>query len=540
MDKIKFTPLGGLGEVGKNLLIFKINNKSYLIDAGIKFSLDDEIDYILPDLEILENKQKEISGIFITHGHEDHVGALSKLSFLKVPIYCPPMAAEIIRKKLYKDEEKFLEIVQTNKPYRFEGFKITWFPVVHSIPDSCGLIIQTKELNIVHTGDFRFDDKPVFGKNTNFESVNKLINKKCDLLLSDSTNSLISDSQFSEREVEKTFIRLFEKNKKIIVCSFASQISRLQIAINAAKKYDKKIVLLGTTLRKNLSITKRLNILSGYDEVIATKNQVKNLDKGKVIYFVTGSQGEEFSVLNRLSKKNYNDLILEKNDEILMSSSVIPGNEEKVFNVIHRLQALGANVTFNSQENKLHVSGHSPQEDLSNVIKILKPKNFIPIHGNEAMLNSHKKIALESGVKKDNIFVLSNGDNLELTDSKAKLLNKTKVIDEVVLRQEFNHNQKNKSVKKISYDNLISIINIINISKDLFEIKPFVKIFGTTNNIKIETFLEKNIIDNKDFSSIYNLQGWDKITEQFNQKIYKLILTEFNKKYLIKTIFIEK
>tara|TARA_B110000438_G_scaffold184845_1_gene176560 strand:- start:5579 stop:7195 length:1617 start_codon:yes stop_codon:yes gene_type:complete len=538
MDKIKFTPLGGLGEVGKNLLLFKIKNKSYLIDAGIKFSLDDEIDYILPDLEFIENIKNEISAIFITHGHEDHVGALSKLAFLKVPIYCPPMAAEIIRKKLYKDDEKFLEVIHTNKSYRFEGFKITWFPVVHSIPDSCGLIIQTNELNVIHTGDFRFDDNPIFGKNTNFESVNKLINKKCDLLLSDSTNSLIEDSQFSEREVEKTFIRLFKKNKKIIICSFASQISRLQIAINAAKKYDKKIVLLGTTLRKNLSITKRLNILSGSDEVIATKNQVKNLDRNKIIYFVTGSQGEEFSVLNRLSEKRYNDLIIEKNDEILMSSSVIPGNEEKVFNVIHRLQALGANVTFNSQENKLHVSGHSPQEDLIDVIKTLKPKNFIPIHGNEAMLNSHKKIAIKGGVKAENIFVLSNGDNFELSNQEAKLLNKTKVIDEVVLRQEFN--QKNKSAKKISHDSLISIITIINISHKTIETKPFIKIFDRSNNAKIIKFLEKNINDNKDFSAIYNLQGWDKITEQFNKKIYKLVLTEFNKKYLIKTIFIEK
>ena len=537
MDKIKFTPLGGLGEVGKNLLLFKINNKSYLIDAGIKFSFDEEIDYILPDIEILEKKQNEISGIFITHGHEDHIGALSKLTFLKVPIYCPPMAAEIIKKKLFKDEEKFLEIIQTNKPYRFDGFKITWFPVVHSIPDSCGLIIQTKELNIVHTGDFRFDKKPIFGKNTNFLSVSKLINKKCDLLLSDSTNSLIKESQFSESEVEKTFLRLFKKNRKIIICSFASQISRLQIAINAAKQYDKKIVLLGTTLKKNLSITKRLNILSGYDGVIATKNQVKNLDKDNLIYFVTGSQGEEFSVLNRLSKRKYNDLIIEEKDQILMSSSVIPGNEKKVFNVIHRLQALGADITFSSQENKLHVSGHSPQEDLKDVIEILKPKNFIPIHGNEAMLNSHKKIAIEAGIEKNKIFVLSNGDNLELTNTEAKLLDKTKVIDEVVLRQGFN--QKNDSMKKIFKENLISIIIIINLDKS-YIIKPFIKIFDTSNNIKIKEFLEKNIINNEEFSSIYNLQGWDEITEQFNLKIYKLILTKFNKKYQIKTIFVEK
>ena len=220
-----------------------------------------------------------------------------------------------------------------------------------------------------------------------------------------------------------------------------------------------------------------------------------------------------------------------------MSSSVIPGNEKKVFNVIHRLQALGADITFSSQENKLHVSGHSPQEDLKDVIEILKPKNFIPIHGNEAMLNSHKKIAIEAGIEKNNIFVLSNGDNLELTNTEAKLLDKTKVIDEVVLRQGFN--QKNDSIKKIFKENLISIIIIINLDKS-YIIKPFIKIFDTSNNIKIKEFLEKNIINNEEFSSIYNLEGWDKITEQFNLKIYKLILTKFNKKYQIKTIFVEK
>jgi len=221
-----------------------------------------------------------------------------------------------------------------------------------------------------------------------------------------------------------------------------------------------------------------------------------------------------------------------------MSSSVIPGNEEKVFNVIHRLQALGADITFNSKENKLHVSGHSPQGDLIDVIKTLNPKYFIPIHGNGDMLNSHKQIAIKAGIEKNDIFVLSNGDNLELTKTEAKLLNKTKVIDEVVLRQGFD--QKNDNIKKIFKENLISIIIIINISDKPHIIKPFVKIFDTTNNIKIKEFLEKNIINNEEISSIYNLQGWNEITEQFNLKIYKLILTKFNKKYQIKTIFVEK
>ena len=221
MENIKLTPLGGLGEVGKNLLLFEIKSNVYLIDAGIKFSTDPEIDFILPDLEYLEKIKDKICGIFITHGHEDHIGALSKLTFLNVPIYCPPLAKEIIKKKLFKDQNHLLNEIEINKKFYFDDFKITWFPVVHSIPDSCGLIIQTKTLNIIHTGDFRFDNKPIFGKNTNFKNIKERINNKCDVLLSDSTNALIESDSFSENEIEKTFAKTFKENRRIIICTFA-------------------------------------------------------------------------------------------------------------------------------------------------------------------------------------------------------------------------------------------------------------------------------------------------------------------------------
>ena len=532
MENIKFTPLGGLGEVGKNLLLFEINSKVYIIDAGIKFSTDPEIDFILPDLEHLEKIKEKISGIFITHGHEDHVGALSKLAFLNVPIYCPPLAKEIIKKKLFKDQSHLLKEVTVNKKFQFEDFTISWFPVVHSIPDSCGLIIQTKKLNIIHTGDFRFDENPIFGKNTNFKSIKERIGNRCDVLFSDSTNALVESDSFSEKEIEKTFTRSFKENRRIIICTFASQISRIQMAINVARKFNKKIVLMGSTLKKNLKITKGLNIIYDYENVISS-NKNNEINDKNFIYFVTGSQGEDFSVLNRLSSKKYNNLKINKNDLILMSSSVIPGNEEKVFGVIHRLQGLGAEVRFNNIDNKLHVSGHSNKAELGNVINTLKPKYFIPIHGNNEMLNAHKNIAVSKGVDKKNVFIMTNGDNLVINSDKAKKIPPEKIIDEVILRD--NPFYKNELDSNIFEKNIISII--VNLGNKI-EIKDInIKIFDKSNNIKIKQIIEKYILES---NMKNNIELWSEITKQFNQEIYRLVLDKFNKKYVIKSIFIEK
>ena len=536
MDKIKLTPLGGFGEIGKNLLIFEIDKKNFIIDAGIKFSLDEEINYILPDTEYLSNLKEKIQAIFITHGHEDHVGALSKLGFLDVPIYCPPMASEIIKKKLPVNEHNKLVNISLYKKYVFDTFKITWFPVVHSIPDSCGLIIQSKNINFVHTGDFRFDEDPVFGINSNFSKVKEFIDYKCDLLLSDSTNAMVLEDQIGEREIEKTFDIQFKKNKKIIICSFASQISRLQLAINSAKKNNRKVVLMGSTLKKNLSISKKLEIISEYENIIINQNQAKKLDKRELVYFVTGSQGEEFSVLSRMSKKKYNDLQIDNNDIVLMSSSVIPGNENKVFKVVHNLQGLGADVIFHSSDNKLHVSGHSPQNDLEKVIETLSPKFFVPVHGDNDMLEAHKKLAINKNVNPNNIFVLSNGDNLEVTENEAKLLKKSKVIDEIVLRDKYFEIGKTKN--NIYKENIISIILVINKKNKTLAHKPFINMFDISNKGKITSHLKSYILENKTFNSFNIHQDWTQITEQFNLEIYKLVLSKFNKKYQIKTIIL--
>ena len=536
MEKIKITPLGGLGEVGKNLLLFEINSRVYIIDAGIKFSSDPEIDFILPDLDYLEKIKHKIEGIFITHGHEDHIGGISKLGFLNVPIYSPPLANELIKKKILRDQQHLLNDIKIYKPFNFEDFKITWFPVVHSIPDSCGLLIQTNSLNIVHTGDFRFDKKPIFGKNTNFEEINKLINNKCDVLLSDSTNAMIYSKSFSETEIENTFERVFKKNKKIIICTFASQISRIQMALNVAKRSNKKIVLLGSTLQKNLKISKNLRIIEDKDQVLLNKKNKKSLENENVVYFVTGSQGEEFSVLNRMSKGSYNNLSIEKDDIVLMSSSVIPGNEQKVFEVIHRIHGLGAEVNFSNIENKLHVSGHSNNSELGNVIRSLQPKYLIPIHGNFEMLKAHKEIGLKNGLKKENIFVLSNGDNLEITSREAKIIDHENIIDEVVLRDNFAMNTEKKS--NIYNENILSVIIKIKEIQDQNSID--IKLFDKSNNIKIINEVN-NFILNHSMNEIFNTdEGWSEITKQFSKNLYKLILDKFNKKYLIKSLFIEK
>ena len=307
------------------------------------------------------------------------------------------------------------------------------------------------------------------------------------------------------------------------------------MAINVAKRSDKKIVLLGSTLQKNLKISKNLSIISDNDQVLLNIKSKKTLENDNVVYFVTGSQGEEFSVLNRMSKGNYNNLKIEKDDIVLMSSSVIPGNEQKVFEVIHRIHGLGAEVNFSNIENKLHVSGHSNNSELGTVIKSLKPKYLIPIHGNFDMLNAHKKIGLDNGLKNENIFVLSNGDNLEITSQEAKIIDHEKIIDEVVLRDNFSLDADKKS--NIYNNNILSVIIKTGEIQDKNSID--IKLFDKSNNIKIINDV-KNFILNSMTEISNTEEGWNKITKQLNKNLYKLILENFNKKYLIKSLFIEK
>ena len=347
---------------------------------------------------------------------------------------------------------------------------------------------------------------------------------------------MIDEDQIQEKEIEKTFNYKFKENRKIIICSFASQISRLQLAINSAKKTNRKIVLLGSTLKKNLNISKNLKIISQYEDIVVTQNQAKKLNKDKIVYFVTGSQGEEFSVLTRMSKRKYNDLQIDNNDLILMSSSVIPGNENKVFEVVHNLHALGAEIIFNNDKNKLHVSGHSPSKDLEHVIETLSPKVFVPVHGDIDMLNAHKNLAIKKNIDPNNVFVLSNGDNLEVSEIGAKLLEQSKVIDEIVLRE--NYYESTPTKKNIYKENIISIVLIFDKKNKSLIHEPFIKVFDKSNNIKIKDYLKKHLSNNNSLEGLHILQDWSQITEQFNQEIYKLVLSKFNKKYQIKTIIL--
>jgi len=541
-DKITITPVGGFGEVGKNTLLFEINKEIFIIDAGIKFSADDkDIDIILPDLEYIYSKREKIKGIFITHGHEDHIGALPKLDFLKVPIFCSSLTKEILKKKLNKNQLNQIKEIEINKKYDFNSFSISWYPVVHSIPDSCGLIIKTKNTNIVHTGDFRIDNTPVFGENTNFDKVSKSIDNKCDVLLTDSTNSTIKSKKISEKEIEKGFKKYFSHSSRIIVCTFASQISRLQIAINVAKKLNKKIIVLGSTYNRNLSISRKLNILNNEESVLINLKQSKQISNKELIYFVTGSQGEEFSVLNRLSQKKYKDLQLNNNDIVLMSSSIIPGNEKVVANVIHNLHFLGANVNFSNPNSVLHVSGHSYSEDLAETIKKLNPKYLIPMHGNNIMLNAHKKIAEKSGVKEQNIYVLNNGDQLEINKNKIKKIESINLTDEIVLRDNNYYKTEENLNIKIKNKNIISILYFIDKDDYSKKYETQISLSNPSRRNQIIKFISNSLESNKELTSIIKSTiSWEEKTRILNEKLYKLVLLEFNKDYSIKLILIEK
>ena len=359
--------------------------------------------------------------------------------------------------------------------------------------------------------------------------------------MTDSTNSTIKSKKISEKEIEKGFEKYFSLSSRIIVCTFASQISRLQIAINVAKKLNKKIIVLGSTYNRNLSISRKLNILNNEESVLINLKQSKQISNKELIYFVTGSQGEEFSVLNRLSQKKYKDLQLNNNDIVLMSSSIIPGNEKVVANVIHNLHFLGANVNFSNPNSVLHVSGHSYSEDLSETIKKLNPKYLIPMHGNNIMLNAHKRIAEKSGVKEKNIYVLNNGDQLEINNNKIKKIESINLTDEIVLRDNnFYKTEENLNIK-IKNKNIISILYFIDKDDYSKKYETQISISNPSRKNQITKFISNSLESNKELLSIIKSTiSWEEKTMILNEKLYKLVLLEFNKDYSIKLILIEK
>ena len=432
----KVYALGGLNEVGKNMYCIEHDNEIVIIDAGVKFAEDGlpGIDYVIPDYTYLKRNQKKIKGLFITHGHEDHIGGIPfLLQVVNIPfIYASPLACAMIRRKL---EEKRLtqatKLVQIDhqSQIKTQHFNIGFFKTNHSIPESLGIIVNTPNGRIVSTGDFKFDLTPV-GDPADYQVMSFLGETGVTLLLSDSTNAEVPNFSISEKQVAYSVQEEFRKTEgRLIVATFASNIHRVQQIIDAAVKFNRKILVFGRSMENNIQISRKLGYIKCPDRFFIKNDEARKLPDNEILILCTGSQGEALAALSRIANGTHRQISIKPGDTVLFSSNPIPGNQGSVNKVINKLYRAGARVLTNEAISNLHTSGHASQEEQKLMLLLTKPKYFFPVHGEYRMLKIHAKLFEEVGLTKGNAFVLSNGDSILLRNGEARLGQRVHVDD---------------------------------------------------------------------------------------------------------------
>jgi ribonuclease J len=427
---LKIIPLGGLGEVGRNMMLYEYDNSAIIVDCGSMFPDSDMlgIDYIIPDFQYLRSRKDKIRGIIITHGHEDHIGAIHHLlQEAPAPIYGTALTIGLIRVKLARRgmlETASLNTVKAGEQIKIGPFKIDFFHVCHSIPDSVGLGIETPEGLIVQSGDYKFDHTPVDNWPTDYAKLVEFSQRGVLALIADSTNATRPGWTPSERLVTEALDKVFNQAEgRIVVASFASLISRVQQTVNAAVAHNRKITFVGTSMVENVEMAQQLDYLSIPDGTQVSLNTALELPDHEVVIMCTGAQGEPTSILGRLARGTQRQFDVRKGDTIVLSSKTIPGNEEAVFSTINELFRRGANVIY-EEIMPVHVSGHGSQEDMKLLIHLTKPKYFIPAYGELRHLKQASILAQQTGILEKRVLVVENGDVINVKKNKIKVQGK--------------------------------------------------------------------------------------------------------------------
>ena len=417
--------LGGLGEVGKNMYCLETDEAIIIIDAGVRFPGIEfpGIDYIIPDFTHLKNNRNKIKALFITHGHEDHIGGIPfLLQNVHVPvIYAPKLAAALIQNRL--EENKMagranIQVYDENTKVKVSGFDVSFFRVTHSIPDSFGIVVDTSEGRIVSTGDFKVDLTPV-GPDFQITKLAQIGEEGVDLLLSDSTNAELEGYTPSEKNVFDSINDTFDDAAgRLIISTFSSNISRIQQICEAALNHNRKIVIVGRSMEKVVEIARSFGYIKIPDNTIIDSKDIKLYRNNEILILCTGSQGEPMAALSRIAGGEHKDIHIIPGDTVVFSSSPIPGNGIMIEHIVNLLARSGAEVITNSVLNDIHSSGHPSRQELRLVLKLVKPKHFMPMHGDYRMLLLHAKLATTVGVKPENCFVLDNGDSIILARHK--------------------------------------------------------------------------------------------------------------------------
>jgi ribonuclease J len=426
-EKLRIIPIGGLGEVGKNMMAYEYNRQILIVDAGLMFPENDMlgIDYIIPDFQYLRDNADKVLGVVFTHGHEDHIGAIQHLlQAVSIPIYATPLTRGLIEVKLARNggsAKTEIHTIQAGESFRVGPFQVETFHVCHSIPDAVGLGITSPAGLVIHTGDYKFDQTPVDNWPTDFAKLAEFSARGVDVLLADSTNAERPGWTPSERVIGPAMDEVFRNAPgRIIIATFASLIARMQQVADAALRHGRKLAFVGMSMVDNAKIAQKMGYLKIPEGTLVSLDEALNLPKKNVVLMCTGSQGEPTSIIGRLAVGTNRQFDVEARDTIVISSHPIPGNEEAIYKTINRLMRRGAEV-ISEATSAVHVSGHASSEEMKLLLNLVRPKYFMPIHGELHQLRRHASLARQVGVPEENIIVVENGQVVELADEKVSL-----------------------------------------------------------------------------------------------------------------------
>ena len=471
--------LGGLGEVGKNMYVVQHEDEIIIIDAGVMFPESEllGIDYVIQDVTYLKQNEDKIKALFITHGHEDHIGGITfLLQNINIPvIYAPRIACDLIKNKFYDRNigYKNLEVYDKDSVFKYKYFEISFVTTTHSIPDSFAIVIRTPNGIIFETGDFKFDLTPI-GPMADIHKMAALGSEGVKLLLSDSTNALSPGFSASESCVDEALSDVFARhNSRIILATFASNIYRIKHIVETCRKNNRKIVTFGRSMETAKEIALKNNLITD-KSIFIEASEAKNLKKHEICILCTGSQGEPLAALSRIANGTHKQIELMPDDIVVFSSSPIPGNRASINRIINKLYLKGVKVYTNTELSDIHTSGHAKQEEQKWMLRIIKPEYFMPMHGEYRMLKTHGDLAIDCGIPKENIFICKNGDTVELTKDGARLGKRVQAGDVYVDGSRIGDigSVVIKDRKLMSQDGiLVTILNINPITRELL-IKP--------------------------------------------------------------------
>ena len=425
-SNLKIIALGGLDEIGKNITVFEYEDEIVLVDCGLEFPEDDMlgVDLVIPDVTYLIKNKDKIKGLVITHGHEDHIGAIPYvLKQVNMPIYATKLTVKLIEHKLEEHHIRNgvkVNVVNQGETVNFGKMQVEFIRSSHSIPDAVMLAIHTPVGTVLHTGDFKVDYTPIDGQEMDLGRIAEIGNRGVLALLSDSTNAERKGFTMSEKSIGPVFDNLFEGCKKrIVVATFASNVHRVQQIVNSAVKFGRKIAVSGRSMINMIEAARELNYIDAPDDLFIDIDLIKNYTDDQLVIITTGSQGETMSALTRMANGEHKKVTITGNDLVIISANPIPGNEKSVSKVIDQLMKIGAEVVYSALAD-VHVSGHACQEEQKLIMALVKPKYFLPVHGEYRQLMAHRDTAIEMGIPKDNIFITGNGRVLELNENEAK------------------------------------------------------------------------------------------------------------------------